>query len=86
MNGPYVKQIAEETGTLLNPIKVRKYPAKFLNRRQRNEQFKLLRAMRLQSPSNALTGQEVKDTSRQVAVSNHQEKLREIKTNKYKLN
>ena len=46
MNIPYVKQIAEETGTLLNPIKDRKYPAKFLNRRQRNEQYKLLRAMR----------------------------------------
>lgn len=86
MNIPYVKQIAEETGTLLNPIKDRKYPAKFLNRRQRNEQYKLLRAMRLQSPSNELTSQEVKDIARQVAVSNHQEKLSKCKTNKYKIN
>ena len=86
MNVPYVKQIVQDSGRLLNPIKDGKYSNKFLNRSQRAQLYKGMQAEKRANDSNKLNGLEVKQKARLVAVSRWMEKIKKCKTNKYKLN
>lgn len=68
MNKPYVK-IKDANGTLLNPIKDRKYSPKYLNRSNQRKELKRLYHERRTKRTNQLTGLENKQNARAARVS-----------------